>query len=373
VLAGKQEAAAGFGVYVHVPFCAKRCDYCAFSTYTDRDHLMVRYADACVAELTSSAREGSLPAATSVFFGGGTPSRLDAADLARVLAAVPRAEGAEVTVECNPEDADEERFAAWRAAGVNRVSFGIQSTAAHVLGDLGRRHRPEPLARLAGLVAGAGFSTWNLDLIFGAVSETDEDWVRTLAEAVASGAPHVSAYALTVEPGTPLAADPLRHPDDDVQARRYEHAERVLSVAGYHWEEISNWARPGHGCVHNRLYWSQGDYLGVGSAAHSHRAGRRWWNVRTPERYIEAVEAGRPPVAGTEVLTGAQRGFERLSLSLRTPLGVPSAALPPPPALDGLVERGCDRAVLTVRGRLLANAVTAHLAVDAGPPTNLPR
>jgi oxygen-independent coproporphyrinogen-3 oxidase len=350
-----------FGVYVHVPFCASRCDYCAFATYTDRDHLMARYVDACCRELARAVDEGTLPPATSVFFGGGTPSRLAAGELCRVLAAVPLAEGAEVTVECNPEDATAERFAAYRAAGVTRVSLGIQSTAPGVLADLGRRHRGGPLGRLAALVAGAGFSSWNLDLIFGAAAESDDDWARTLEDAVAVGAPHLSAYALTVEPGTPLAADPRRHPDDDVQAGRYERAERVLSAAGYRWEEISNWALPGHGCRHNRLYWRQGDYLGVGSAAHSHRAGRRWWNVRTPDRYVEAVEAGRSPVAGEEVLTGAQREFERLALSLRTPAGVPADAFDDPAELAGLVEVSGDRAVLSVRGRLLANAVTARL------------
>jgi len=360
-----------FGVYVHVPFCAKRCDYCAFATYTDRDHLMERYVAACVTELHRAYSTQDVPCATSVFFGGGTPSRLAPEDLARILAAIQRTMGAEVTVECNPEDATVERLCAYRAAGVTRLSFGIQSTAPHVLSDLGRRHRAEPLARLAAMVATAGFDTWNLDLIFGAATETDEDWERTLADAVTSGAPHVSAYALTVEPGTPLAADERRHPTDDVSARRYERAEAVLTAAGYSWEEISNWCLPGHGCRHNRLYWDQGDYLGVGSAAHSHRAGRRWWNVRTPDRYVAAVEAGRTAVAGTEVLSDEQQAFERLALSLRTPAGVPDDALPESPELSGLVERHDGRCVLTVRGRLLANSLTARLSVAADRPTIL--
>ncbi len=359
-------APSGLGVYVHVPFCRRRCDYCAFATYTDRDHLMARYVDACLAELARARDASDLPAATSVFFGGGTPSRLPAGDLCRILAAVPLAPGAEVTVECNPEDASVDRFAAYREAGVTRMSFGVQSTAAHVLAALGRRHDPASVDRAVGLAVAAGFPTFNLDLIFGAAGETDEDWARTLARVVALGAPHVSAYALTVEPGTPLAADRARHPDDDVQARRYELAEEVLGAAGLHWEEVSNWARPGHGCRHNRLYWRQGDYLGIGSAAHSHRAGRRWWHVRTPDRYVALVAAGRSPVAGEEVLGPAERAFERLALSLRTPDGVPGSALPDLPELAGLVERGDGRAVLTVRGRLLANAVTAHLRTVAG-------
>jgi oxygen-independent coproporphyrinogen-3 oxidase len=359
---------AEFGVYVHVPFCRHRCDYCAFATYTDRDHLMARYVDACVVELGRALDAGELPPATSVFFGGGTPSRLPAEDLCRVLAAVPLAPGAEVTVECNPEDAAAERLAAYRDAGVDRMSFGVQSTARHVLADLGRRHDPDAVVRAVELVAAAGFLTYNLDLIFGAAGESDEDWERTLVEVLGLGdpPPHVSAYALTVEPGTPLAADPDRHPDDDVQARRYEHADMVLTAAGYRWEEVSNWARPGHGCRHNQLYWRQGDYRGIGSAAHSHDHGRRWWNVRTPDRYIDAIEAGRSPVAGQEVLTPAQREIERLTLSLRTPDGVPATALPDLPELEGLVDRDGPRAVLTVRGRLLANAVTARLQAGVG-------
>jgi putative oxygen-independent coproporphyrinogen III oxidase len=353
-----------FGVYLHVPFCRHRCDYCAFSTYTDRDHLMARYVDACIAEVARAREEGELVAATSLFVGGGTPSRLPAEELCRLVSVVPLVDGAEVTVECNPEDASASRFAAYRQAGVTRLSFGVQSTAAGVLASLGRRHQPESVTRALALVREAGFASFNVDLIFGAAAESDADWDRTLGDVLAAAPPHVSAYALTVEPGTPLARDTDRHPDDDVQARRYRRAERVLAAAGFRWEEVSNWALPGHGCRHNRLYWRQGDYLGFGSSAHSHRAGRRWWNVRTPDRYVAAVEAGRAPVVGEEVLSPAQRVFERLALSLRTPEGVPAEVLPDVPELDPLVVRAGDRKVLTLRGRLLANAVTSLLTVD---------
>jgi putative oxygen-independent coproporphyrinogen III oxidase len=358
-----------FGVYVHVPFCRERCDYCAFATYTDRDHLMERYADACVAELEHLGHgAGGLPEATSVFFGGGTPSRLAPELLCRILRAVPRAADAEVTVECNPEDADQAHLSAYRDAGVNRMSFGLQSTHEHVLAGLGRRHVPDAASHLAAEVHRAGFETWNLDLIFGGAGERDDDWRRTLDTILALDfpPPHISAYALTVEPGTPLARDRDRHPDDDVLAQRYEVADEVLTDAGYEWEEISNWALPDHGCGHNRLYWDQGDYQGIGSAAHSHRDGERWWNVRTPERYVNAVSAGRSVQAGREVLTPAQRRFEGLALSLRTPKGVPWEALPTDESLDGLVERRGDRAVLTVRGRLLANEVTSRLVEPNG-------
>ena len=354
---------SAFGVYVHVPFCRERCDYCAFATYTDRDHLMERYADACVMEVRRAIGAGDLAPATSVFFGGGTPARLQPETLCRILDAIPLAPGAEVTVECNPEDADAVHLSAYRRAGVTRVSFGLQSTHAHVLAGLGRRVVPRAAETIASAVTAAGFETWNLDLIFGGAGETDDDWAGTLDGVLGLGTPppHLSAYALTVEPGTPLGRDPGRHPDDDTLARRYERTDAVLGTAGYDWEEISNWARPGHACRHNHLYWDQGDYLGVGAAAHSHRAGERWWNVRTPDRYVDAVEGGRSPVAGREVLTADQRAFEALTLSLRTPRGVPWDSLDEPERLDGLVVREGERAVLTVRGRLLANEVSARI------------
>jgi putative oxygen-independent coproporphyrinogen III oxidase len=352
-----------FGVYVHVPFCRERCDYCAFATYTDRDHLMERYADACILELHRAAEDGRLVPATSVFFGGGTPSRLHPETLCRILDAVPRRPGAEVTVECNPEDADDAHLGTYRRGGVTRVSFGLQSTHAHVLAGLGRRHVSGAAESVSSSVHSAGFTTWNLDLIFGGAGEREADWDATLHQVLSleHPPPHVSAYALTVEPGTPLARDASRHPAEESLARRYERTEGTLAAAGYSWEEISNWARPGHECRHNRLYWDQGDYLGVGSAAHSHREGTRWWNVRTPERYVAAVERGRSAEAGREVLDEEQREFERLTLLLRTPRGVPWDALEDPEALSGLVTRADDRAVLTVRGRLLANEVSARI------------
>jgi putative oxygen-independent coproporphyrinogen III oxidase len=352
-----------FGVYVHVPFCRERCDYCAFATYTDRDHLMERYIDACVLEIQRAVGDGRLVHASSVFFGGGTPSRLHPDLLCRILDAVPRRPGAEVTVECNPEDADHAHLGAYRQAGVTRASFGLQSTNDVVLLGLGRRRVPHAAETIAAAVAEAGFATWNLDLIFGAPAESDDHWARTLEDVLGldNPPPHVSAYALTVEPGTPLATDARRHPEEDALARRYERADAVLEAAGYRWEEISNWALSGHECRHNHLYWEQGDYLGIGSAAHSHRAGVRWWNVRTPERYLAAIESGRSAEGGREELTADQREFEALTLALRTRRGVPWSCLERPDELDDLVVDVDGRAVLTVRGRLLANEVSARI------------
>jgi len=351
-----------FGVYIHVPFCSRRCDYCAFATWTDRHNLMASYAAACVQE----AGSGRLAPATSVYFGGGTPSLLPAELLCSMLATVPRTPAAEVTVECNPETVSASALEAYRAAGVTRLSFGVQSMVPHVLRSLGRAHDPEHVGRAVSLARRVGFDTFNLDLIYGATGETLQDWDASLDAVLALEPPHVSAYALTVEPGTPLAADARRHPDDDDQAVKYLAAEKALSIAGLANYEISNWARPGHECRHNLLYWAQGDYRGIGCAAHSHVDGRRWWNVRTPERYIATVEAGRSPVAAGEHIDGPTRRLEELQLALRTRTGVPEAALAEDdPALDGLVCRVAGRAVLTVEGRLLANEVALRLRSQA--------
>jgi putative oxygen-independent coproporphyrinogen III oxidase len=363
-----------FGVYIHVPFCAHKCDFCAFATYEGKDALIDRYVAACRTEIARAAAEGLLPVATSVYVGGGTPSRLSAAQLCALIAAVDVEPRAEVTVECHPDDADPDFLAQLAAGGVTRLSLGVESTHAHVLAALDRRGSAESVRRAMDAVGEAGFLTWSVDLIFGAVGETDDDWALTLEAVVgrASPPPHLSTYALTVEPGTPLAADPARHPDQDTLARRYEMADERLCAAGYRWEEISNWARPGHECRHNHLYWEQGDYRGIGSGAHSHRAGVRWWNVRTPERYLALLAAGGTPVAATEVLTDDERRKEALSLALRTPTGVPEAALADGPELVGLVERKRGRAVLTARGRLVADELTLRLEVPAEGPGILP-
>jgi putative oxygen-independent coproporphyrinogen III oxidase len=348
-----------FGVYIHVPFCAARCDYCAFATWTDRHHLQQRYLDASRLDLERLVAEG-LPPATSVFVGGGTPSLVPPAALVALVDAVPRAPACEVTVEANPDTVTPELVAAYAAGGVTRVSLGVQSMQPRVLAALGRSHDPDNVRTAVALLRAAGIASFNLDLIYGGAGESLDDWRRTLDDALSLEPPHLSAYALTVEPGTPLAADPGRHPDDDDQADKYQLACSMLEEAGLAWYEISNWARPGHECRHNQLYWSMGDYQAVGCAGHSHRNGRRFWNVRTPERYIDLVEAGRSPVAAGERLRGGRRRLEGLQLALRTRSGVPTGVLPLN-ELGGLVEARGPRAVLTVEGRLLANEVALRL------------
>jgi oxygen-independent coproporphyrinogen-3 oxidase len=347
-----------FGVYVHIPFCRHRCDYCAFATWDDRDHLLDSYVEGLRREVEAAAAD--LPVVTSVFFGGGTPSLLTPAQVASVIADLPLAGGAEVSLEANPETVDAGQLAGYRGAGVTRISLGAQSLVDHVLVALDRAHDGATVVGAARQIAAAGFDSWNLDLIYGTVGESLEDWRRTLAGAVELGVPHVSAYGLTVEAGTPLASDATRFPDDDDQADKYHLAEEALGSAGLASYEVSNWARPGHECRQNLLYWNQGDYRGFGCAAHSHRRGRRWWNVRTPERYLALVTAGEPAVAADERLGDAERRLEGFQLLLRTRQGVPASALDTD-GLDGLVEARDDRLVLTVDGRLLANEVALRL------------
>jgi len=342
-----------------VPFCSARCDYCAFATWTDRHHLQSAYLDACRRDIEHRVA-GGLPVVTSVFVGGGTPSLVEPERLMAVLEAVPRAPDCEVTVECNPDTVTPDLMAVYAQGGVNRISLGVQSMVDHVLRSLGRTHDPSNVQRAVEAIRGAGIPTFNVDVIYGAAGESPDDWRRTLDAALALDPPHVSAYALTVEPGTPLADDPARHPDDDDQATKYLAAAEVLEAAGLLWYEISNWARPGHECRHNRLYWSMGEYQAFGCAGHSHRDGRRFWNVHTPERYIAAIADGRSPEAAGERLDAEARRLEALQLAVRTRAGVPAASLPVD-ELDDLVALDGDRAVLTVRGRLLANEVALRL------------
>jgi len=375
------------GVYVHIPFCATRCDYCDFATWTDRDGLINEYVEACRVDVAGWRDREVLDAATSVFFGGGTPSLLPSERLLAILAEIPLAPGAEVTVECNPDAADAVKLAAYRAGGVTRLSFGVQSMQSHVLAALNRTHDPANVARAVSAARSAGFETFNLDLIYGTPGESLADWRDTLDRALELEPPHVSAYALTIEPGTALGqrvAAGAPAPDDDDQAAKYEVADDRLHQGGLDWYEVSNWARPGHVCRHNLLHWSCGDYVPIGCAAHGHRAGRRWWNVRTPERYLALVGAGDDPTGGSEDLDGSQRREERFALALRTAAGAvlpePGAPEPGAPELGGpgearfreecvrLAEAGLlvtdgRRVVLTRRGRLLATDVTARLLV----------
>ena len=348
-----------FGAYVHIPFCAKRCDYCAFATWTDRHHLIDAYVEALLSDIARNVADG-MPVVDTIFVGGGTPTLIDAAALARVISAIPRSVGAEVTVECNPDDVTPELMRIYADAGVNRVSIGVQSMVPQVLLSLGRTHVPANVAKAVEAVRAAGIPTFNLDLIYGGAGERLLDWERTLTGALALDPPHVSAYALTIEAGTPLASQPERHPDDDDLADKYEMADDRLAAAGLQNYEVSNWARPGHECRHNLVYGHQGDDQGFGCAAHSHRAGRRFWNVRTPDRYIDLVGAADTVEAADEQLDSEASRVEKLQLQLRLREGVPFESLDGD-ALPGVVELRDNRWTLTRRGRLMANDVSLRL------------
>ena len=351
--------ADAFGAYVHIPFCAKRCDYCAFATWTDRHHLIDSYVNALLADIRRHV-SAEMPTVDTVFVGGGTPTLLEPASLAKVIAAIPVAANAEITVECNPDDVTPEMMRIFADVGVNRVSIGVQSMVPEVLVSLGRTHVPANVTRAVDAVRSAGIVSFNLDLIYGGAGERLVDWERTVTGALALDPPHVSAYALTIEAGTPLASQPERHPDDDDLADKYEMVDDMLSAHGLANYEVSNWARDGYECRHNLLYWHQLDYQGFGCAAHSHRNGRRFWNVRTPDRYIDLLEANESVEAAGEELDAAARRAEGLQLQLRLREGVPREALDGE-TLPGVVELHNNRWVLTQRGRLMANDVSLRL------------
>jgi len=376
-----------FGFYLHIPFCATRCGYCDFNTYTAADlggeATRAAYPAQAAAEIRLAARmltgPAGRPAVRTVFVGGGTPTLLSPAELGGLLDAI-RAEfdlapDVEITTEANPESVDAAALQQLRAVGFNRISFGMQSAREHVLRVLDRTHSPGRATQCVAWAQAAGFEHVNLDLIYGTPGESDTDWTQSLQAAVAAGPDHVSAYSLIVEEGTRLAAQVRRGelpvPDSDVMADRYLMAEDILGAAGFEWYEVSNWARgPGAECRHNLLYWTDGDWWGVGPGAHSHRSGTRWWNVKHPREYAERLSSGASPEADREVLTEDQQALERVMLGLRLRAGLPVAALEDAgPALaravaDGLLEPhaiAAGRAILTVRGRLLADAVIRDL------------
>ncbi|MFR9724950.1 radical SAM family heme chaperone HemW [Streptomyces sp. MS19] len=376
--------------YLHVPYCATRCGYCDFNTYTASElrgsggALASRenYADVLAEEVRLARKVlGDDPREVStVFVGGGTPTLLPPGDLGRMLAAVRDEFGlaadAEVTTEANPDSVDPASLAALREAGFTRVSFGMQSARPHVLAVLERTHTPGSPERRVAEARAAGFAHVSLDLIYGTPGETDDDWRASLDAALAAGPDHVSAYSLIVEDGTRLAQRVRRGEvpmtDDDVHADRYLIAEETLTAAGMEWYEISNWAAsPADRCRHNELYWTGADWWGAGPGAHSHVGGVRWWNVKHPGAYVQALASGRSPGAGRELLSDEDRRVERVLLELRLRDGVPLAVLAPAgrrAAADalrsGLLRPGAyedGRAALTLRGRLLADAVTRDL------------
>jgi oxygen-independent coproporphyrinogen-3 oxidase len=376
------------GVYVHVPFCTVRCGSCDFNTYTVADlgtatgapgASRTTYAAAAVEEVRLARRvlgDREVPVET-VFLGGGTPTLLSPADLGSVLAAIGGelglAAGAEVTTEANPDSVTKADLVALREAGFTRVSFGMQSARPHVLRVLDRTHDPARVPDVVAWARSAGFEQVSLDLIYGTPGESVADWESSLDAALACEPDHVSAYSLIVEDGTALARrvrrGELPMPDEDDLADKYAVADERLVAAGLGWYEVSNWARDDAArCRHNLLYWTGGDWWGIGPGAHSHVGGVRWWNVRHPAAYADRIAAGASPAHARELLDDETRRVERVLLELRLSDGLPLDALDDAGrgAVDeqvarGLVVRNADRLVLTTTGRLLADGVVRNL------------
>jgi len=369
------------GLYLHVPFCVRRCGYCAFSTVAVGGALDPSIADGF---LGSVAAELALAADVlgpqrqpldTIYLGGGTPTMLDPPRVQRLLDQVRQrfelAPGAEVSVESNPDGLAPGQLAALRSTGVNRISFGLQSVRPHVLAVLDRTHDPQRALDAVDAAHAAGFDHVSLDLIHGTPGETAQDWQDTLTAAVETRADHISAYALSIEPGTKLSArvrsGALRTPSGDEAADRYTVADELLSAAGFEWYELSNWARsPGARSRHNLGYWRNHHWWGVGPSAHSHVAGRRWWNHDQFGTWSAALGAGRSPEAGHEVPDTDARSIESVMLGIRLAEGLALSSVPTRTAVtglvaDGLLEERGDRITLTLHGRLLADHVVRSL------------
>ncbi len=380
-----------FGLYVHIPFCAVRCGYCDFNTYTATElgggASQDAYAATAISEVEFAVRAmdaSGLPQRplSTVFFGGGTPTLLPAEDLARILtAAVGRwglAPGAEVTTEANPDSVTPESLRLLADAGFTRISFGMQSAVPDVLKVLDRTHTPSRVPLVVQWARDAGLAV-SLDLIYGTPGESMADWQASLETALSYAPDHISAYALIVEEGTKLAAQIRRGEvpgiDDDDHAAKYELADQLISAAGLDWYEVSNWSRtPEQACKHNLAYWRGDDWWGIGPGAHSHMGGVRWWNVKHPTAYANRLGSGVSPAAGRETLDAGTREVERIMLEARLGTGLHVDALDKVGRhavagliADGLVEPAAafqGRLVLTLKGRLLADAVVRRILPD---------
>ncbi|GAA5229627.1 radical SAM family heme chaperone HemW [Arthrobacter cryoconiti] len=388
-----EQAAVGaqarqFGLYTHIPFCAVRCGYCDFNTYTATElgggASQDAYASTAIQEIEFAARalaESNVPARklSTVFFGGGTPTLLPAGDLVSVLRAAVKQwgikDGAEVTTEANPDSVTAESLAELRAGGFTRVSFGMQSAVPHVLKVLDRTHSPQRVPQAVSWAREAGLKV-SVDLIYGTPGESLVDWETSVRTALSYHPDHISAYSLIVEEGTKLAAQIRRgqvpNIDDDDHAVKYELADTLFTEAGLDWYEVSNWARtPGDACQHNMAYWRGDDWWGIGPGAHSHVGGVRWWNVKHPTAYANRLGKGESPAAGRETLDVDTRTMERIMLTSRLAEGLDTGVLSPEgrKAIAGLIAAELvdplkafnGTLVLTRKGRLLGDAVTRAL------------
>ena len=373
-------------LYIHIPFCPRKCLYCDFNSYAGLEHLFAPYVRALTEEIAAAGQQRQRPPVKTIYLGGGTPTLLPPDLLADILAACRRAfavqADAEITCEANPGTVDQQRFADLRRLGANRLSLGVQSFDDGELRFLGRIHTAAEAEAAFHSARAAGFANVNLDLIFGLPGQRTETWQRTLDQALALAPEHLSLYGLSVEEGTPLAQrvaeGRVPPPDDDLGADLYLLACDLLADAGYMHYEISNWAKqsPDIACRHNLTYWRNQPYLGFGAGAHSSRGGQRWWNVCSPAEYVERLERNQSPIEGSEEINDALGRGETMMLGLRlVQEGVEFAAFERRfgrPLLDvygqeiaaleqvGLLQRLPERVRLTRRGRLLGNQVFAQ-------------
>jgi putative oxygen-independent coproporphyrinogen III oxidase len=370
-----------FGLYVHIPFCKTKCPYCDFFSATTTDQIPV-----FLSALNAEARlyRHQFPAFDSLFLGGGTPSLLDAAQLGALVASLRRyfsfAPDSEITIEANPDDITREKLRLFRDLGLNRLSLGVQSFDEAELRFLGRRHTARQTAAAIDLIRAAGFTNLGLDLMYGLPGQTLDAWTGTLERALSFAPEHLSCYQLTLAPETPMgrlaAAGQLNPPDEETQRQFFLLTANFLTAQGYLHYEVANFAREEkYVCRHNLKYWTRTPYLGLGPAAHSFQAGRRWWNFSSVEKYCGALNAGAAPVAEAETLTPAQIRLETLYLGLRTREGVSLATIREQPGADailatltqaGLLRVDRDRVIATASGLVVADRLPLVFAVETG-------
>lgn len=374
--------------YIHIPYCVKRCGYCDFNTYTpgelkpgsDIAQVSNGYIDLLIQEgkIARSEVKTTKPIAT-IFFGGGTPTLMEPADLGRVLNSLEAdfgfASDIEITIEANPDTVSKAKLAALREIGINRISFGMQSAVPHVLAVLDRTHNPENVIKATNWAREVGFEQVSADLIYGAPGESLEDWESTIDAALALPITHISAYALIVESGTKLAAQVKRGeviiPEDDQTADKYLMADEKFRKAGFNWYELSNWAKPEGECLHNIAYWEGSDWWGLGPGAHSHLNGKRFWNVKHPTAYRERLEAKQSPVMDSEKLSLEEIESERVMLEIRLPRGLEMSSLSSASLarLESYLTGGQisqeqwdqGRISLTISGRLMADRIVREI------------
>jgi oxygen-independent coproporphyrinogen-3 oxidase len=373
--------------YVHIPYCVKRCGYCDFNTYTPAElkisdglsQISNSYIDLVIEEIQQAKLAVGEATVPTIFFGGGTPSLMEPTDIARVITKIKNSfklsEDCEITLETNPDTVDKQKLAAFKSAGINRISIGMQSAVPHVLSTLDRTHNPQNLSQVTQWASEVGFEDISVDLIYGTPGESLADWQLSIDAALALPINHISAYALIVEDGTKLAnaikRGEIENVDDDLMAEKYLLADQAFTAAGFTWYELSNWSKSGGQSEHNIAYWLNKNWWGVGPGAHSHLNGMRWWNVKHPNLYKSKISGNESPKLDQELLEPMQIESERLMLSIRLPSGISKDSLSSEqvktlePYLDSgaldLDKWGAGSVSLSLTGRLIADRIVREI------------